>query len=111
MLRVLALLTYLTALLAPMGPAQANADCAMEAGAAPHVMAVAAADPDDRMPTPMHSSVTKVCKQMCSAVAVLPPVQPGASRVAVILPQPRPSESLLASQPHSPSDRPPKTSV
>jgi hypothetical protein len=110
MLRVLALLTYLAVLLVPLTLAQAQPTCAA-AAAAPHAMTVEAANPDDQTPIPTHDCVTDVCKQMCSAVAILPSVQPNASRVAVILPPLRPSDSLLASQLHSPSERPPKTSV
>lgn len=111
MLRVLALLSYLALLLAPLGQAQALPACAMEAGASPHLMVPAFADADDPTPVSTHHGVTEVCKLTCSAVAVLPPLEPDVTRVAIDLPSPRRSASLFASQPQDPSDRPPKRPV
>jgi hypothetical protein len=111
MLRVLALLSYLAMVLVPLALAQAQPACAMEAGVAPHVMTVVALEPDDQTTMPTHHSVTEVCKQMCSILAVLPRVNPGASWIGVILPPLRPSAVLLASQPSSPFERPPRMPV
>lgn len=104
MLRVLVLLCSLALLLAPLGSAQAEPACAMQAVS--QDMGALAQGADHQMPVPRHSA--QGCDQLCAAVAILNPPEPAVAQVTAAQPLPRPVARLPGSQGPGPSERPPK---
>jgi hypothetical protein len=107
MLRVLALLCSLALLVAPLWSARAEPACAMLMVS--QAMVAAAHGVDHQIPPIGHPAPS--CKQLCTVVAILTPVEQVVAQSAVVQPSPRPVANLLDSQPLAPYDRPPKLLV